>query len=230
MGKQWETAESTHKQWHEYHQKTALNPLPLRSSGSTNIRSDPSVVRVPSAGLKDLDQQSAAPELTEQPQNFNTSQIQHHMMITSSSLQHWSLTPGQKRYLSSMAKTYSEDHVRKLIRQYYLNVLHKAIRTGISDTKDIGFGLEPASPDEVHSPKPQKKSGKAKIQKSKRLVLPKINSHRKRLPQESSAKKPKPIRKRHNDSGLFQWDAEEDLVLSNLSTLSLESEDFLPVR
>uniref|UniRef100_A0A672NBS5 Uncharacterized protein n=1 Tax=Sinocyclocheilus grahami TaxID=75366 RepID=A0A672NBS5_SINGR len=44
-------------------------------------------------------------------------------------LQHPGLTPGQKRFLYSIAEAYSKEHMRQLICQHYMNVLHRCIRT-----------------------------------------------------------------------------------------------------
>lgn len=44
--------------------------------------------------------------------------------------QHPVLTPGQKRFLYSIAEAYSKEHMRQLICQHYMNVLHRCIRTG----------------------------------------------------------------------------------------------------
>ncbi|KAG9335090.1 hypothetical protein JZ751_005766, partial [Albula glossodonta] len=38
---------------------------------------------------------------------------------------HPRLTPGQKRYLCSIATTHSTEHVRRVMQQHYLNVLHR---------------------------------------------------------------------------------------------------------
>ncbi|XP_061115566.1 uncharacterized protein LOC133140047 [Conger conger] len=45
-------------------------------------------------------------------------------------LQHPSLTYGQKRYLYSIANVYSTEHMQKLMKRHYLNVLHRCIRAG----------------------------------------------------------------------------------------------------
>ncbi|KAI4885047.1 hypothetical protein NFI96_015967, partial [Prochilodus magdalenae] len=189
----------------------------------------------PSYELKKLERQPAGLELADQPQNFNTIHFPGTMM-TSPFLQHPSLTPGQKHYLYTVAEAYSKDHMRKLIRQHYLNVLHRSIRTGVSHTKDINFSMAPElriySPD-IESPKPLKKSSsgqKPKATSKKRLILPKINSHRKslpsRFPQESNARKSKlPVRKSFYRSGPVQWKADDDSVLSDISSLSLKSEE-----
>ncbi|KAJ8379517.1 hypothetical protein SKAU_G00002950 [Synaphobranchus kaupii] len=45
-------------------------------------------------------------------------------------LQHPSLTNGQKRYLYSIASVYSTEHMQKLMKRHYLNVLHQCSRAG----------------------------------------------------------------------------------------------------
>ncbi|KAL6469683.1 hypothetical protein MHYP_G00208020 [Metynnis hypsauchen] len=235
MGKQGKLAESQHK-------RPPVNPpLSSGSSGFTHVRFDSSETKNPSYELKKLcrgpekQRQPAALKLEEQPQHFNTVRIPE-MTMTSPFLQHPSLTPGQRHYLYTVAKAFSKDHVRKLICQHYLNVLHRSIRTGVSHAKDMTFSIAPQlraySPDVESSPKPQKKSSngqRPKATSNKRLVLPKINSHRKslcsRFPPESNARKSKPPVKRYNASGLVHWKAEEDSVLSDISSLSLESEE-----
>ncbi|KAL7854222.1 hypothetical protein AOLI_G00210660 [Acnodon oligacanthus] len=230
MGKQGKLAESQHK-------RPPVNPpLSPGPSGFSRVRFDSSETKKPSYELKKLERQPAALKLAEQPQHFNAIRIPE-MTMTSPFLQHPSLTPGQRHYLYTVAEAYSKDHVRKLICQHYLNVLHRSIRTGVSHAKDVTFSIDPQlrtySPDVESSPKPQEKSSngqKPKATRKKRLVLPKINSHRKslssRFPPESNARKPKPpMRKRYNASGLVHWKAEEDAVLSDISSLSLESEE-----
>lgn len=44
--------------------------------------------------------------------------------------QHPTLTTGQKRYLYSIANVYSTEHMRRLMKQHYLNVLHRCIKSG----------------------------------------------------------------------------------------------------
>ncbi|GLD47609.1 uncharacterized protein AKAME5_000173300 [Lates japonicus] len=44
--------------------------------------------------------------------------------------QHAALTPGQKEYLYTIAASYGTAHVRNLITQHYMNVLHRCIRAG----------------------------------------------------------------------------------------------------
>ncbi|XP_022532351.2 protein FAM216A, partial [Astyanax mexicanus] len=132
--------------------------------------------------------------------------------VVLSPFQHPCLTPGQKRYLFTAAKAHSKDHVRKLICQHYLNVLHRSTSTGVDHTRDIAFINPPPDP-ELHPTAEEKSRGsgrdagggkaKGKAESRKRLILPKINSHRKRSRphQKSNARKSTPLRRnRHRGS------------------------------
>nr|XP_043882587.1 protein FAM216A-like isoform X2 [Solea senegalensis] len=44
-------------------------------------------------------------------------------------LQHPALTTGQRRYLYSIANVYSTEHMRRQMKQHYLNVLHACLQT-----------------------------------------------------------------------------------------------------
>uniref|UniRef100_A0A8C9RDQ6 Protein FAM216A-like n=2 Tax=Scleropages formosus TaxID=113540 RepID=A0A8C9RDQ6_SCLFO len=62
-------------------------------------------------------------------------------MLTAPFLQHPSLTAGQKRYLYSIANVYSTRHMRALMKQQYLDVLHRCIRAGqcsLRENKNTG--------------------------------------------------------------------------------------------
>uniref|UniRef100_A0A671WGC3 Protein FAM216A n=1 Tax=Sparus aurata TaxID=8175 RepID=A0A671WGC3_SPAAU len=45
-------------------------------------------------------------------------------------LRHSALTPAQKEYLYTIAASSSTTHVRNLITQHYMNVLHRCVCTG----------------------------------------------------------------------------------------------------
>ncbi|XP_060919559.1 protein FAM216A [Labrus mixtus] len=51
-------------------------------------------------------------------------------------LKHTALTPAQKEYLYTVAASYSTAHVRDLINQHYMNVLHRCIPTGHDPERD----------------------------------------------------------------------------------------------
>uniref|UniRef100_A0A4W5R5M7 Uncharacterized protein n=1 Tax=Hucho hucho TaxID=62062 RepID=A0A4W5R5M7_9TELE len=67
-------------------------------------------------------------------------------MMTAPFLQHPTLTTGQKRYLYSIANVYSTEHMRRLMKQHYLNVLHRCITSGV-----IALWMEPKIQLEVHN-------------------------------------------------------------------------------
>ncbi|XP_062409786.1 protein FAM216A [Sardina pilchardus] len=104
-------------------------------------------------------------------------------------LQHARLTPGQKRYLSTIAGVHSAEHVWKLLQQHYMNIAHRCIRTGLDSVTDfstISESLEPtpslsqASVAETETlPKIVDKPGQKHLKKVKNS-LPKIDNRRKR--------------------------------------------------
>ncbi|XP_062867269.1 protein FAM216A [Trichomycterus rosablanca] len=131
--------------------------LPLRSSGFPHSQFGP---KNPDYGHKKLGQR-AGPL---QPQHFNTIQIPK-AMLTPPFLQYSALTPGQKQYLCTVCEAYSKDHMRKLMQQHYLNVLHRSIGTGF--TKKSSFTINPAVgtslPGLDHSPAHQDERSGGKI-------------------------------------------------------------------
>ncbi|KAG9266334.1 hypothetical protein AMEX_G20864 [Astyanax mexicanus] len=207
-------------------------PPSRRSSGVLRVSFDSTVNKNPSYERKELERHTEDLHLEEPPQHLNST--------TTPCILHPCLTPGQKRYLFTAAKAHSKDHVRKLICQHYLNVLHRSTSTGVDHTRDIAFINPPPDP-ELHPTAEEKSRGsgrdagggkaKGKAENRKRLILPKINSHRKRSRphQKSNARKSTPLRRnRHRGSvGLSQWEMDEDSLVSELSSLSLENEDFL---
>uniref|UniRef100_A0A673BJS1 Family with sequence similarity 216 member A n=1 Tax=Sphaeramia orbicularis TaxID=375764 RepID=A0A673BJS1_9TELE len=52
-------------------------------------------------------------------------------MMTAPFLQHPSLTVGQRRYLCSIANIYSTEHMKRQMKQHYLNVLHTCLKSGV---------------------------------------------------------------------------------------------------
>uniref|UniRef100_A0A3P8PHG8 Protein FAM216A n=1 Tax=Astatotilapia calliptera TaxID=8154 RepID=A0A3P8PHG8_ASTCA len=51
-------------------------------------------------------------------------------VTTASFLKHAALTPAQRKYLYSIAASYSTEHVRRLVTQHYMNVQYRCIRAG----------------------------------------------------------------------------------------------------
>uniref|UniRef100_A0A4W6ECW5 Uncharacterized protein n=1 Tax=Lates calcarifer TaxID=8187 RepID=A0A4W6ECW5_LATCA len=72
-----------------------------------------------------------APAARKEPQLQHLTPIQIPKAMTAAPfLKHAALTPGQKEYLYTIAASYSTAHVRNLITQHYMNVLHRCIRAG----------------------------------------------------------------------------------------------------
>ncbi|GAA6099505.1 protein FAM216A isoform X2 [Tachysurus ichikawai] len=124
-----------------------------------------------------------------QSPHFNTIDIPN-AMLAAPFLQYSDLTPGQKRYLCSVCKAYSEAHMRKLMQQHYLNVLRRSMRGGnvISNIQ-----LRMFLPALGHSSTQEKERSEGKVQEQKdkngskkMIVLPKINSQ-----QQSICNKPR---------------------------------------
>ncbi|XP_031426729.1 protein FAM216A isoform X2 [Clupea harengus] len=68
------------------------------------------------------------PQQTAEDQHMKTIHIPK-SMVMAPFLKHPSLTPGQKRYLYSIASVYSTDHMRRQMRQHYLNILRSCTAT-----------------------------------------------------------------------------------------------------
>uniref|UniRef100_A0A673FV56 Uncharacterized protein n=2 Tax=Sinocyclocheilus rhinocerous TaxID=307959 RepID=A0A673FV56_9TELE len=104
-------------------------------------------------------------------------------------LQHPGLTPGQKRFLYNIAEAYSKEHMRQLICQHYMNVLHRCIRTVPDANVNLNVKLQMSTytPQVEHmsnsqstsTSKTKKKSGKRSLtsEKVKKTTLPKIVNH-----------------------------------------------------
>ncbi|KAM7392013.1 hypothetical protein PAMP_022656 [Pampus punctatissimus] len=72
-------------------------------------------------------------------QNMKTIHVPKSMM-SAPFLQHPALTPGQRRYLCSIANVYSTEHMRQQMKQHYLNVLHTCVQSGQNATCRMRFG------------------------------------------------------------------------------------------
>ncbi|XP_023253564.1 protein FAM216A isoform X1 [Seriola lalandi dorsalis] len=63
-------------------------------------------------------------------------------MMSAPFLQHPALTAGQRRYLCSIANVYSTEHMRRQMKQHYLNVLHTCVQSGVYlNVSNINFDL-----------------------------------------------------------------------------------------
>ncbi|KAG7219889.1 hypothetical protein INR49_018767 [Caranx melampygus] len=70
-------------------------------------------------------------------------------------LKHAALTPGQREYLYTIAASYSTAHVRNVITQHYMNVLHRRIRAGHDCDRDDMVVTSPESESEKPALKAQ---------------------------------------------------------------------------
>ncbi|XP_040916029.1 uncharacterized protein LOC121196898 [Toxotes jaculatrix] len=73
-------------------------------------------------------------------------------------LKHAALTPAQREYLYTIASSYSTAHVRNIITQHYMNVLHRCVRAGYSRDRDdlsVTSVTSPENEGENRQSKPQ---------------------------------------------------------------------------
>ncbi|XP_062339873.1 protein FAM216A isoform X1 [Osmerus eperlanus] len=163
------------------------------------------------------------------------------------------LTPGQRRYLHTIADTCSTGHVHKLIQQHYMNVLHRCIQAGQHLVKDdiVGNQEVESLPNENES-EIQKQSGpknrerKSSVRSGK-TTLPKIpNRHSRTFSDNSPSKhrkakkhtanrvatmkKPKPGRSKLWEDDLpFDLEEADDSLSECLSSLSMMEEEYDPM-
>ncbi|XP_078133703.1 protein FAM216A [Sander vitreus] len=125
-----------------------------------------------------------------EPQLQHVTTIQIPKTITAAPfLKHAALTPAQKEYLYTMAASYSTTHVRHLITQHYVNVLHRCIQAGYNpEREDLAvcsvFSPRTDKTDKPCSEVPTRVRHKDKIKTSARNTgksfLPKIPNRRAR--------------------------------------------------
>ncbi|TMS21770.1 Protein FAM216A [Larimichthys crocea] len=115
-------------------------------------------------------------------------------------LKHAALTPAQKEYLYTIAASYSTAHVRNLITQHYMNVLHRCIPTGSKPERDHLDVTSVTLPTTNESVKPrlevparpkQEKKINAGARNHGKSFLPKIPNRRTRLSNTSASKQRK---------------------------------------
>ncbi|KAG8013093.1 hypothetical protein GBF38_021299 [Nibea albiflora] len=115
-------------------------------------------------------------------------------------LKHAALTPAQKEYLYTIAASYSTTHVRNLITQHYMNVLHRCIPTGYKPERDRFDGTSATLPTpdeavkhrlEVPARPKQDKKINAGARNHGKSFLPKIPNRRTRLSNTSASKQRK---------------------------------------
>ncbi|XP_051960583.1 uncharacterized protein LOC127627988 [Xyrauchen texanus] len=156
-----------------YH-KTSL--LPLRSSGLNHVDGDKTNPKF-GHGM-----QKATVKVAEQNRDMRTIQIPK-TMTAAPFLQHPGLTPGQKRFLYSIAEAYSTDQMRQLICQHYMNVLHRCIRTDLKVNVKQPRSIYAPEVEYITNPQTTtcktKESGKRYLtaEKVKKTTFPKIIDH-----------------------------------------------------
>ncbi|XP_077088941.1 protein FAM216A [Siphateles boraxobius] len=156
--------------------------LPLRPSGLNHVQTG----KTNSVFGHKI--QPATVQVAEQNRDIKTIHIPN-TMTAAPFLQHPGLTPGQKRFLYSIAEAYSKEHMRKLICQHYMNVLHRCIRTvpdAHHENVNVKLQMSTYTPEVDHLANSQstyinkrKKSGKTSStsEKVKKTTLPKIVNH-----------------------------------------------------
>ncbi|XP_069577519.1 protein FAM216A [Brachyistius frenatus] len=128
-------------------------------------------------------------------------------MTTAPFLKHAALTPAQKEYLYTISASHSPAHVRGLITQHYMNVLHRCIRAGHSPDRYDLVVTSVSSPEherekhqsttqsEISSTSKQKAKVNASARRSRKSFLPNI-PNRKVRPFNTSESRQGKIQKR----------------------------------
>ncbi|XP_039543948.1 protein FAM216A [Pimephales promelas] len=216
--------------------------LPLRPSGLNHVQTG----KTNSVFGHKI--QPAPLQVPEQDRDITTIHIPK-TMTAAPFLQHPGLTPGQKRFLFSIAEAYSKEHMRQLIRQHYMNVLHRCIRT-VPDVHHVNVKLQMSTytPDVEHMAISQsinkKKSAKrsSTSEKVKKTTFPKIGNHQRVSSGFAKSNMGQPRKRRatiaeHVQGSRpweadFEWDATEtdSYLAGHMSGLSFnesEEEDFI---
>ncbi|XP_071353758.1 protein FAM216A isoform X2 [Trachinotus anak] len=144
---------------------------------------------------------NTSPTARTEPQLQHLTMIQIPKTMTAAPfLKHTALTPAQKEYLYTVAASCSTAHVRSVITQHYMNVLHRRIQAGYNRDRD---DLVVTSP-ENDSEKSQSQVSSRVKHKGKRNTsarhpgkssLPKIPNRQAR-PSSTSASKHRKMKKR----------------------------------
>uniref|UniRef100_A0A8C2A4C9 Protein FAM216A n=1 Tax=Cyprinus carpio TaxID=7962 RepID=A0A8C2A4C9_CYPCA len=225
-----------------YHKKSFL---PLRPSGLSHVQAG----RTNSVFGHKI-QRPATVQVPEQDRGTKTIHIPK-TMAAAPFLQHPGLTPGQKRFLYNIAEAYSKEHMRQLISQHYMNVLHRCIRTVPDANVNLNVKLQMSTytPQVEHTTNSQststsktKASGRrsSTSEKVKKTTLPKIVNHQKVSPgitksntihsnkRRTNTAKHASSRESHPWEDDFEWEATEmdSYLAGHMSGLSFnESQD-----
>uniref|UniRef100_A0A3P8VLQ6 Family with sequence similarity 216 member A n=1 Tax=Cynoglossus semilaevis TaxID=244447 RepID=A0A3P8VLQ6_CYNSE len=107
-------------------------------------------------------------------------------MMSAPFLQHPALTAGQRRYLYSITNVYSTEHMRRQMKQHYLNVLHTCLQSGQKSTCRWRhqYGQKSRITEDVEKdvqartkPRGQRKGSSSSVAQSD-VILPKIVTRR----------------------------------------------------
>ncbi|XP_036384699.1 uncharacterized protein LOC118777696 [Megalops cyprinoides] len=155
-------------------------------------------------------QRTLPPPQSSERQHIQTIHIPK-ALVAAPFLQHPALTPGQKRYLYSIAKVYSTEHIRRVMQQHYLNVLHRCIDTGhhpLSEIRNEDVNLHLTgkqrmdsgrSTDSKHSA-----DGSLGAVHSGKIILPKISNKQTSKASSTSASNERKSRKRRTNVSMAQ--------------------------
>ncbi|KAG5840728.1 protein FAM216A-like isoform X2 [Anguilla anguilla] len=191
----------------------------------------------------------APPQQTSEAHQIKTIHIPKSLMAAPF-LQHPSLTHGQKRYLYSIANVYSTEHMQRLMKRHYLDVLHHCIRAG---ARGLGENRTPqfkkkhtselaskADSRSLDSSKPNRTRQAAGVHSGK-VILPSIGYSQKRTASNTSnetglrmlktnehaARNASLKAKRWEGPPEKQEKTEEECLSENMSSLSIEPEETL---
>uniref|UniRef100_A0A8C2H5T8 Protein FAM216A n=1 Tax=Cyprinus carpio TaxID=7962 RepID=A0A8C2H5T8_CYPCA len=224
-----------------YHKKSLL---PLRPSGLNHVQAGKT-----NSVFGHKIQGPATVQVPEQDRGIKTIHIPK-TITAAPFLQHPVLTPGQKRFLYSIAEAYSKEHMRQLICQHYINVLHRCIRTvpdanvnlNVNNVSTYTAQEEPKTNSHSASTSKTKESGKRSStpEKVKKTTLPKIVKHQRMSSGFAKSNKIHSRKRRttiakhasslesHPWEDDFEWEATEmdSYIAGHMSGLSFnESED-----
>ncbi|KAM8834284.1 protein FAM216A [Synchiropus picturatus] len=108
----------------------------------------------------------------------HTTVIRIPKMITAAPfLQHTTLTPAQREYLYAIAASNRPAHVRKLITQHYMNVLHRCVPSGNNRVENHQNGTSPhldAGHHSVHLEDNFRSKKRTGFQSTSKYSLPRI--------------------------------------------------------
>lgn len=117
----------------KFAEKQTTHRLHHQNAASRNLGVNPFETALKDVNFNRSLKINKPPAVKSEPQLLHLTTVQIPKAMTAAPfLKHTALTPAQKEFLYTMAASYSVEHVRSLITQHYMNVLHRCIRTGSS--------------------------------------------------------------------------------------------------